>query len=113
MSFLKSHRQWSSNSNMASIKVAREDVAMETTGTPPLRALKSLCSSISPVSAPRDALSREYPSCTRNSGQFVLDSVWRKLRSYRLIPQTPPPSSYDVSPPQVQESHGLWRPWIA
>ena len=119
MSFFKSYQQWSSNSNMASIEVAREDVAMETSETPPLRALKSLCRSISPdivpaVSASRDALSREtYPNCTRNSDQFVLDSVLQKARSCRLIPQAPPPFCYDLSPLQVPESHRLWRPWIA
>ena len=119
MSFFKSHQQWSSISDMASIEVAREDVAMETSGTSPLQALKSLCISISPdivpvVSASRDALSREtYPNCTRNSDQFVLDSVLQKARSYRLIPQTSSPSSYDLSPLQVPESHPLWRPWIA
>lgn len=118
MSFFKSHRHWSSNSNMASIEVDRDDVAMETSGGPPLRALKSLCCSISSdiipaVSTPRDALSREtYPSCTRNSDQFVLDSVFQRARSCRLIPQTPPPSSYELSPLQVPESHRLWRPWI-
>ena len=119
MPFFKSYQQWSSTSNRASIEVAREDVAMETSGTSPLRALKSLCRLISPdivpaVSASRDALSREtYPNCTRNSDQFVLDSVLQKARSCRLIPQAPPPSSYDLSPLSVSESHRLWRPWIA
>jgi len=117
MSF--SHRQWCSNSNIASIDVVREGVAMETTGTPPLRALKSFCSSISPVifpaavSASRDALSKEYPCCARNSDQFVLDPVFQKPNSCRLIPQTAPPSSCDLSPPLAPESHDLWRPWIA
>ena len=119
MSFLKPYRHWSSSSNMASIEGAREDVAMETSGTPPLRALKSLCGSISPdivpvVSTSRGALSIEtYPSCTRISDQLVLDSVFQKARSCRLIPQTPPSSCHDLSPVQAPESHRLWRPWIA
>ena len=119
MSFLKSHRQWCSNSNMASIEVARGDVAMETTETPPLRALKSLCSLISPdfftvVSASRNTSSRETCSnSTRNSDLVVFDSMLQKPRSYRLIPQTPPPSSYNLSPRLAPECQGLWRPWIA
>jgi len=114
------HQHWCSNSNIASIEVAGEGVAMDTmAATPPLQALKSLCSSVSPVifptavSASRDALSREYPGCTRNSDQFVLDSVLQKPRSYRLIPQTTPPCSFDLSPPLASEGHDLWRPWIA
>jgi len=118
-SFLKSHRQWCSDSNMSSVEVAREDVTMETTGTPPLPALKSLCSSISPnifptISSSRDTLSRKkYSSCARNSKTFVLDSVLRNQNSCKLIPRTTQPSSYDLSSPLAPESHVLWRPWIA
>ena len=119
MSFLKSHRQWCSDSNMSSIEVASEYVTMGTTGTPPLPALKSLWSSISPnifpaVSASRDTLSRKtYSSCARNSKTFVLDSVLRNQNSCKLIPRTTQLSSYDLSSPLAPESHVLWRPWIA
>lgn len=120
MSFLKSHRQLCSYSNMSSIEVAKEDVAMETTGTPPLPALKSLCSSISPnifptISSSCDTLSRKkYSSCARNSKTFVLDSVLRNQnQSCKLIPRTTQLSFYDLSSPLAPGSHVLWRPWIA
>lgn len=119
LSFLVSYQQLSSKPNIESDQdQPGESVAMETTGTLPLRALKSLCSSISSdvlptVSASNEVLSKEtYPKVgARNSSRLVLDSMLEKSRSVRLIPQIPL-TIRDVPTPVRPESPGLWRPWV-
>ncbi|KAJ7393321.1 hypothetical protein OS493_006291 [Desmophyllum pertusum] len=76
-----------------------EEVAMDTASTPPLQALRSLCSSISPEVLPTAPASSEGLS-TEAYSRSELNS----------IPQIPLPTA-DVPPPLVPESQGLWRPW--
>lgn len=98
MSFSGSNRV-----NLASIVADQrqpgEEVAMDTASTPPLQALRSLCSSISPEVLPTAPASSEGLS-TEAYSRSGLNS----------IPQIPLPTA-DVPPPLVPESQGLWRPW--
>ncbi|XP_078373444.1 uncharacterized protein LOC144657030 isoform X2 [Oculina patagonica] len=119
LSFLESFQQLPSKFNMEfDQEKSRERVAMETTDTPPLRALKTLCSSISPdviptVSTLNEILSKEtYPKgCATNSVQSVMDSKLEEPRPFRLIPQIPL-LVRDVPTPLGAENPGLWRPWV-
>lgn len=121
MSFLGSCREQSSKSNMASTSVQgqpMEEIASEIrmASTSPLQALRSLCSSISSenisAQASGDVLATEnHLEKTKLSRFDLSDRGYQGAMPNRATSETSL-SSAVVPPSLLQETRGLWRPWV-
>ena len=122
ISFLGScRREQSSKSNMASTSVQgqpMEEIASEIrmASTSPLQALRSLCSSISSenisAQASGDVLATENHLENTKLSRFDLsDRGYQGAMPNQATSETSL-SSAVVPPSLLQETRGLWRPWV-